>query len=105
MSDLGQPIRMKFIPSLAFRVTRYRPTTDRPLKPPGRNWAKALQKRHPELIARRVKALDWNRHKKNTYPLRRWTGVLNASISAVDHYRGPEIVNKQPRWANLGPII
>jgi hypothetical protein len=33
MSDLGQPIRMKFIPSLAFSVTRHRPTTDRPLKP------------------------------------------------------------------------
>lgn len=58
MSDLGQPIRMKFIPSRAFSVTRHRPTTDRPLKPPGRNWAKALEKRHPVLIARRVKALD-----------------------------------------------
>jgi hypothetical protein len=58
MSDLGQPIRMKFIPSIAFSVTRHRPTTDRPLKPPGRNWTKALEKRHPELIARRVKPLD-----------------------------------------------
>ncbi|KAF8859121.1 hypothetical protein BDZ45DRAFT_621553, partial [Acephala macrosclerotiorum] len=67
MSDLGQPIRMKFIPSIAFRVTRHRPSMDRPLKPPGRNWTKALEKRHPELIAQRVKALDWNRHEKNTY--------------------------------------
>ncbi|KAH8204826.1 hypothetical protein TruAng_001015 [Truncatella angustata] len=67
MSDLGHPIRMKFIPSLAFRVTRHRPATERPLKPPGRNWSKALEKRHPELIARRVKAVDWNRHEKNIY--------------------------------------
>jgi hypothetical protein len=67
MSDLGQSIRMKFIPFIAFKVTRYRPTADRPLKPPGRNWTKALEKRYPELIARRVKALDWNRHEKNTY--------------------------------------
>jgi hypothetical protein len=67
MSDLGQPIRMKFIPSIAFSATRHRPTTDRPLKPPGRNWTKALEKRHPELIARRVKALDWNRHEKHIY--------------------------------------
>jgi hypothetical protein len=51
MSNLGQPVRMKFIPSIAFRVTRHRPTTDRPLKPPGRNWTKALEKRYPELIA------------------------------------------------------
>ena len=37
MSDLRHPIRMKFIPSLAFSVTRHRPTTERPLKAPGRN--------------------------------------------------------------------
>jgi len=65
MSDLGQSIRMKFIPFIAFRVTRHRPTTDRPLKPPGRNWAKALEKRHPELIARRVK---------------HWTGTVTRKI-------------------------
>ena len=47
MSDLGQPVRIKFIPSIAFNVTRQRPAADRPLKPPGRNWAKALEIRHP----------------------------------------------------------
>ncbi|KAH8586345.1 hypothetical protein B0O99DRAFT_463099, partial [Bisporella sp. PMI_857] len=67
MADLGYPIRMKFIPSLAYSVTRHRPTTERPAKAPGRNWAKALEKRHPILLARRVKALDWNRHEKNIY--------------------------------------
>jgi hypothetical protein len=58
---------MKFIPSLAFSITRHRPSTERPLKAPGRNWAKALERRHPELVARRVKPLDWNRHEKNIY--------------------------------------
>jgi hypothetical protein len=58
MSDLGYPIRMKFIPSLAYSVTHYRPTTERPLKAPRYNWAKALEKRYPILLARRVKALD-----------------------------------------------
>ena len=67
MSDLGQPIQMKFIPSIAFIATRKRPIADRPLKPPGRNWAKALESRHPVLQARRVSALDWNRHEKNIY--------------------------------------
>jgi hypothetical protein len=57
MSDLGQPIRIKFIPFIAFRVTRHRPTTDRPLKPPGRNWTKALEKRHPELVAAKSRAV------------------------------------------------
>jgi hypothetical protein len=77
MSDLGQLIRIKFIPSIAFRVTRHRPTTDRPLKPPGRNWTKALEKRHPELVARRVKALDWNRYERNTYrKITHWFEVI-----------------------------
>jgi hypothetical protein len=77
MSDLGQPIRMEFIPSIAFRVTCNRPTTDRPLKPPGRNLTKALEKCHPELIARRVKALDWNRHEKKTYgKITHWFEVI-----------------------------
>jgi hypothetical protein len=67
MSNLRYPIRMKFIPSLAYSVTRQRPTTKRPLKPPGHNWAKALEKRYLILLARRVKALDWNRHEKNVY--------------------------------------
>ena len=67
MSDLGQPIQMKFIPSIAFIATRKRPIADRPLKPPGRNWAKALENRHPVLQARRVSALDWDRHEKNIY--------------------------------------
>ena len=46
MSDLGQPIQIKFIPSIAFIATRKRPIADRPLKPPGRNWVKALENRY-----------------------------------------------------------
>jgi hypothetical protein len=37
MSNLGQPIRMKFIPSIAFSVTCQRPAVERPLKAPGKN--------------------------------------------------------------------
>jgi hypothetical protein len=58
MADLGYPIQIKFIPLLAYSITRHRPTAERPPKAPGRNWAKALEKRHPILLARRVKALD-----------------------------------------------
>jgi hypothetical protein len=58
---------MKFIPSLAYSVTRHRPLIERPLKAPGYNWAKALEKRYLILLAWRVKALDWNRHEKNIY--------------------------------------
>ena len=38
MSDLAYlRVRIKFIPSLAYSVTRHRPTSKRPLKAPGRN--------------------------------------------------------------------
>jgi hypothetical protein len=65
MSDLGQPVRIKYIPNLAFVATHARTPIDRPLKPPGKNWPKAFEKRHLETAARRVTAMDWNRHDKN----------------------------------------
>lgn len=67
MSDLRQPVRIKFIRFLAFCVARQRSETDRPSKLPGKNWTRGFETRHPDTQARRVKALDWNRHKKNTY--------------------------------------
>jgi hypothetical protein len=67
MSDLGQPVRIKFIPLLAFCVARQQSEQARPPKPPNKNWARAFEKRHPDTQARRVSALDWNRHEKNTY--------------------------------------
>lgn len=66
-TELGRPVRMKFIPSLALSITRHRPTPDRPSKLPGKNWAKGLENRHPNVHAKRVKALDWNRHEINIY--------------------------------------
>jgi hypothetical protein len=61
MAEFGQPVRIKHIPSLAFSVARQR-SKNMPPKPPGRNWARAFEKRHPELKARRSTALDWNRY-------------------------------------------
>jgi hypothetical protein len=77
MSDLGQPVRIKFIRFLALCVTRQRPETDRPLKPPGKNWARGFEIRYPEKHARKVKAVDWNRHEKNTYwKMAHWFEVI-----------------------------
>jgi hypothetical protein len=67
ISDHGTPVRIKFIPSIAFSVTRHRLEEDRPVKPPGKNWAKAFESRHAELQARTAKALNWKRHDKTIY--------------------------------------
>ena len=66
MADLVNPVRIKYLPSLAFSIARRRSTT-KVIKPPNKNWAQAFQKRHPELKSRRMKAMDWNRHEKNIY--------------------------------------
>ena len=77
MSALGHPVRIKHLPFIVVSVTHYRPPQDRPLKTPGKNWARALECRHPELKARRVRALDWNRHEKNIYTkITHWFEVI-----------------------------
>jgi hypothetical protein len=67
MAELSTPMRIKYILSIAFTATRHRPEADRLAKPPNKNWAKASENRHPELKARKVRALDWNRYEKNIY--------------------------------------
>jgi hypothetical protein len=67
MADLGNAVRIKYLPSLAFSIARRRSTTDKATKPPHKNWAQAFQKRHPALKSRRMKAMDWKRHEINIY--------------------------------------
>jgi hypothetical protein len=60
---LGRLIRIKHVASIAFSLARQRRTlTDRPGKPPGKNWPRSFCKRHPELQAKQSKALDWKRY-------------------------------------------
>jgi hypothetical protein len=37
MSDLGHPVRIKFVPSLACSIARQRSTIGKAIKPPGKN--------------------------------------------------------------------
>ena len=66
MSDLGQPVRIKYTPSLAFYVARQR-STNKPPRAPGKNWARSFEECHPGLESRRSKALDWDRHPNNIH--------------------------------------
>ena len=85
MQDLGQPVRIKYIRSLAFSATRQRPKPARPTDLPGTNWPRAFQKRHPELKATRVRALDWKRY--NIYDkTAHWFEVIGKEL------HNPEII-------------
>ncbi|KAN0104608.1 hypothetical protein V8E51_010353 [Hyaloscypha variabilis] len=67
ISDLGNPVRIKFVPFLAFVIARQRSKTEKPINPPGKNWAQGFVRRHPALKSRRVRAIDWKRHENNIY--------------------------------------
>ncbi|KAF2818260.1 hypothetical protein CC86DRAFT_337399, partial [Ophiobolus disseminans] len=67
MSSFGQPVRIKYIPALAFSIARRRSSASRPNKPPSKNWAQAFGKRHPELKSKRVRSIDWKRHEIHIY--------------------------------------
>jgi hypothetical protein len=77
MSSFGQHVRIKYILTLAFSIARRRSPTSRPSKPPGKKWAQAFRKRHPELKAKRVRSIDWNRHEIHIYnKVEEWFGVI-----------------------------
>jgi hypothetical protein len=85
ISALGTPVRIKYISSIAFTVACGRPEDDRPQKPLGKNWAKVLEKRHPKLKAKRVKALDWDRYEKNIYPkIEDWFELIGNVLEGLD---------------------
>lgn len=46
-------MRMKHIAAIAFGATRNPPLANRPLKPPGLNWAKAFEKYCLEIAAKK----------------------------------------------------
>ena len=66
MADLGNPVRIKCLPTLAFSIARQR-STNKAAKPPGKNWPRGFQRRHPALKSRRVRAMAWERHENNIY--------------------------------------
>ena len=85
MAELGTPVQIKHLPSLAFTATRHRPEAERPANPPNKNWSKAFENRHPELKARKARALDWNRHEKNIYhKIEEWFEVIAKVLSEPD---------------------
>lgn len=68
-STMGEPVQIKYLPSLAHIIACRRASAmiDKPIKAPNKNWGQAFQKRHPELRARRVRAINWKRSNRNIY--------------------------------------
>ena len=86
MSHSGHPLPVKALCSLAQTVRRQRCSTFQlpafdDVPPPGKNWPQSFYKHHPELKARRTKAIDCNRHEQNTYSkIREWFTVIEKEL-------------------------
>ena len=89
MSDNGYHLPVKAVRALALVIRRSRsslfqiPTADDNLRMPGVNYPQALFARHPELLARRLKAIDWTRANENIYDKAvRWFQVIRKELTA-----------------------
>ena len=85
----GFPLPVKFLRELAAVIVRQRTSTfqvpaadSADVRPPGKNWPQAFYKRHPELKAMRLKALDWERHDRNIYDkVVDWFSVIGKELA------------------------
>jgi hypothetical protein len=90
MSANGYPLPVKFARNLAYIIMLQRssvfqiPSTDRnDIKRPGKNWPQGFYKRHPELKAIRMKAIDWERHDRNIYnKVVEWFAVIGKELAS-----------------------
>ena len=91
MAHNGYPLPAKLLCSLAAIILRNRaassngPKACQAVRCPRRNWALAFLRRHPELKARRVKAVDWKRHDHNIYDkTKEWFDIIGKELRAPD---------------------
>ncbi|KAJ5240569.1 uncharacterized protein N7469_002160 [Penicillium citrinum] len=88
LADNGYPLPVKFLRSLAVVIVRQRSSIfqarDPSLKvrPPGKNWPQGFYRRHPELRARRLRAIDWKRDDRQIEDkVRHWFAIIGQELA------------------------
>jgi len=79
----GYPLPVK-VRSLALVIRRRRKNTppEESVKPPGKNWPQGLYKRNPQLKARRMRAISWDRHDHSIYPkVAEWFSIISKELA------------------------
>lgn len=101
MFELGNPVRIKFLSSIAFSM-RQRSMTDETIKPPGKNWAQGFQKRHPDIIrSRRVRPMPWERHENNIEAIGPRILLLDGTMPALN----PGITTLRSAWSGSSACL
>jgi hypothetical protein len=87
-ADHGFPLPVKALRRLALVIRQRRSsplstqTRAGRVQPPGKNYPQALYSRHPELRARRLKAIDWTRANENIHDkVRHWFDVIGKELA------------------------
>ena len=88
LADNGYPLPVKFLRSLAVVIVRQRSSIfqarDPSLKvrPPGKNWPQGFYRRHPQLRARRLRAIDWKRDDRQIEDkVRHWFAIIGRELA------------------------
>jgi hypothetical protein len=88
LAENGYPLPVKFLRSFAMIIVRQRSSnfqiTDHSLKvrPPGKNWPQAFYRRHPQLKARRLRAIDWKRDGRHIGDkFRHWFNIIGRELA------------------------
>jgi hypothetical protein len=84
MGAVGTPVRVKYIPALAFCIASRR-ATKRPSEPPKKNWPQAFCRRHPQLKSRNNRPMPWERHDNSIYDkVVHWFDVIKEELCRPD---------------------
>jgi hypothetical protein len=88
LADNGYPLPVRFLRSLALVIAHQRSSTfqitDPRLKiqPPGKNWPQNFYLRHPQLKARRLRAIDWKRDNRQIEDkVRHWFAIIGRELA------------------------
>lgn len=96
-AGLGCTIPIKHVRSLAFCIAIRRSGANAATQPPNKHWPKGFEIRNPELKARRVQAVDWNRHDSNIHgKVTHWFEVIGKVLEDQTCYVETSII-----WTRL----
>lgn len=110
-AENGFPLPVKALRRLAWLIkhrglaTSLMTETDEAPQPPGKNWPQGLYARHPELRARRLKAIDWTRADENVIDKAKQWFELISNVLANPEIAPENVYNMDETGVLLGRSV
>lgn len=105
MCQNGYPLPVKALRSLAPIIRQKRcETPAKAVKPPGKNWPQGFYNRNPQLKARRLRAIPWDRHDHTIYSkVTEWFSIMGNQL-ADTAIRAENVYNMDETGVLLGKL-